>query len=200
MTKHDVKIYLEYLINALHNNSLKYYVYVWHSNPTTTSFTGTFSFNFLKNHAEAYFSAPPCRKINACMHRYRRIRGWWWLWACGAWRSTDCCQLIFRYRVLNSRRVTYGAGTRRNVTPTALSTACVVRWYCSPPRTALLGRACCSRMKAIRGSFKCRFMTFHTVDGRDARRHRASRLSKSISRCCFIMHYFVLICPKLVDF
>ena len=39
MTEHDV---IEYLINGLFNNSLKFYVLVWHSYPTTTSFISTF--------------------------------------------------------------------------------------------------------------------------------------------------------------
>ena len=33
--------------HGIFNNSLKYYVLVWYLNPTTTSFIGTFWYNFL---------------------------------------------------------------------------------------------------------------------------------------------------------
>ena len=48
--------YIEYLINGIFNNSLKYCVLVWHSNPVTTNFIGKFWYNFLRNHAGGYFS------------------------------------------------------------------------------------------------------------------------------------------------
>ena len=57
MTKHDI---IEYLIDGIFNNSLKYCMLVWHSNPTTTNFIGTFWYNFLRNHTRAYFVGPPC--------------------------------------------------------------------------------------------------------------------------------------------
>jgi len=56
--------YIEYLINEIFNNSLKYYVYAWHSNLTTTSFIGAFWCNFLRNHAGAYVLGHPVFKFS----------------------------------------------------------------------------------------------------------------------------------------
>jgi len=48
--------YIEYLINGIFNNIVKHYVFVWHSNPTTTTVLLLARwYNFFRNHAGAYF-------------------------------------------------------------------------------------------------------------------------------------------------
>ena len=59
MTKRDV--------NGIHNNSLKYYVLVWHSNPTATSFIRTLWYNFWETHTHTTLFTKawqkPCRGL-----------------------------------------------------------------------------------------------------------------------------------------